>query len=82
VEKGGEEIQLGRDREENGEKGERVATGGFSSTSVVWGSEGKRRGASGCCCVAEGEGGEGAPGVVLGNVGHCRRSAGAADRWG
>jgi hypothetical protein len=43
VEKG-EELKLGCGREENGEKRERVATGGFSSASVAWGSEGEKEG--------------------------------------
>jgi hypothetical protein len=41
---GGEELELGCSREENGEKRERVAAGGFSSASVAWGIEGKKEG--------------------------------------
>jgi hypothetical protein len=45
VEKGGgEELELGCDREENGEKRERVALDGFSSALVMQGSEGKKEG--------------------------------------
>jgi hypothetical protein len=40
----GEELELGHGRKENGEKRERVAAGGFSSTSVTWCSEGKKDG--------------------------------------
>jgi hypothetical protein len=40
----GEELELGRGREENSEKRERVAAGGFSRASVVRGSEGKKEG--------------------------------------
>jgi hypothetical protein len=42
---GGEELELGCGQEENGEKRERVAAGGFSSASVAWGIEGKKEGA-------------------------------------
>jgi hypothetical protein len=46
VEKGGgEELELGHGREENSEKRERVATCGFSCTSVARGSKGKKEGA-------------------------------------
>jgi hypothetical protein len=41
---GGEKLKLGRGREDNDEKREQVAAGGFSSTSVARGSEGKMRG--------------------------------------
>jgi hypothetical protein len=66
----GEELELRRDREENGEKREWVAINGFLSASVAQGSEGEKEGAPyGRGCVAEGEGGEGAPGAVVGSVG-------------
>jgi hypothetical protein len=42
--RGGEKLKLGRGREDNDEKREQVAAGGFSSTSVARGSEGKMRG--------------------------------------
>jgi hypothetical protein len=65
----GEELELGRDREENSEKRERAAGGHFSSASVARGSEGKRRGACGHDHMAEGEGGEVAPGTAVGSTG-------------
>jgi hypothetical protein len=53
----GEELELRRDREENGEKREWVAINGFLSASVAQGSEGEKEGAPyGRGCVAEGEG--------------------------
>jgi hypothetical protein len=65
---GGEELMLGHDRDENSEKRERMAADGLQAPRWRGVARGKRRGPYGCSRVVVGEGGEGAPGVVVGSV--------------